>query len=141
MSPLYTVIGLVVLAALVVLLLKTIQKDNIDAFVQKRKASSKIATRAEYVEGAQRIPVALSLAQDAIHYENPDLEASFDLNRLDEIEYTDELATGKSVEDHYKVLRLRSHGTAFEFLLERQELPKWEAELPPTYRQPTARAM
>ena len=46
---------------------------------------------------AEQIPVALSLSADTLYYENPDMEASFELSRLDEIEYADELATGRDV--------------------------------------------
>lgn len=132
MSTLLTVLGLILLAVLVVFLLRSLRKDHIDAFLLKRQPTSKIATRAEFVEGTQRIPVALSLAPTAIYYECPDLEASFDLDRLDEIEYDDELATGKTIDSKLKVLRLRSHGQAVEFLLEHDEAKKWQSALPAT---------
>ncbi|MFZ2493186.1 MAG: hypothetical protein WA208_17025 [Thermoanaerobaculia bacterium] len=138
MSTLLTIIGLVLLAGLVVFLIKSLRKDHIDAFLLKRQPTSKIATRAEFVEGTQRIPVALSLAPTAIYYESPDLEASFDLDRLDEIEYADELATGMTIDSKLRVLRLRSHGHAVEFLLEHDEAQKWQTALPATARTPAA---
>jgi hypothetical protein len=97
----------------------------------KRQPNSKLVSRADYVEGMESIPVGLSLAADSLYYENPDLEASFELNRIDEVEYSDELATGKMVDDDCMVLRLRSHGTAFEFVLDKPEAKKWMAALPP----------
>jgi hypothetical protein len=138
-----TLVGIVVLAVLVVVFLKLRQKDLLGAMMQKRQASSKLVSRADYVEGMERIPVALSLTAESLYYENPDLEASFDLNRIDEIEYGDELATGKNIDDDWTVLRLRSHGAAFEFLLERPEAKKWMAALPPTRldQAPTAHAV
>jgi hypothetical protein len=142
MSATVTIIGLAVLAVLVVIYLKLRQGDVLGALMDKRRGSSKLVSRADYVEGREQIPVALSLSADTIYYENTDMEASFDLNRIDEVEYADDLATGRDVHGH-RVLRLRSHGATFEFLLEKAIAPKWEAALPAhTYgQQPTAQAM
>jgi hypothetical protein len=137
-----TVVGIAVLAVLVVIYLKVRQRDMVGALIEKRKATSKVATRADYVEGADTIPVALSLSGDALYYENPDLEASFELQRLDEVEYADDLATGKSLHAGVRVLRLRSHGAAFEFVLDDQDAKKWMAALPPrTYGNVPAHAV
>ena len=138
---LMTVIGVVVLAVLVFVFLKVRQGDLLGAMMEKRRSSAKLVSRADYVEGAETIPVALALTADTFYYENPDMEASFDLNRIDEIEYSDELMTGKNHDEHCRVLRLRSHGTAFEFLIERGESRKWEAALPPKTLGPVARAV
>ena len=126
-----TLAGLIVLAVLVVVFLKVRRKDLVSAFMEKRRASSKLVSRAEYVEGVEKIPVALSLTQTTLYYENPDLEASFDLDRVDEVEYSQDLSTGRSHDAQHEVLRLRSHGTTFEFLLEKAECAKWMAALPP----------
>ncbi|MEO6487407.1 MAG: hypothetical protein ABIO78_05630, partial [Thermoanaerobaculia bacterium] len=99
---------------------------------------SKLVSRAEYVEGLESMPVAVALTADSFYYENPDLEASFDLNRIDEIEYGDELATGRVVEAHSHVLRLRSHGTVFEFILNNDDSARWKAAMPPRRLGPTA---
>ena len=137
-----TIIGLVVLGILVAVFLRVRQSDQIAAILQKRKASSKLATRAEYIEGVEQIPVALSLTSETFYYENQDLEASFDLNRLDEIEYDDELSTGKNIDAACRVLRLRSHGATFEFLLNKAECAQWMAALPPRrLGQPAAKAV
>lgn len=125
-----TLVGIIVLAVLVVIFFKVRRKDLLGAIAAKRQAGSKIVSRAEYVEGMEKIPVALSLTADALYYENPDLEASFDLNRIDEVEYSDELATGRMHGADSTVLRLRSHGQAFEFLLQRPEAKKWMELLP-----------
>jgi hypothetical protein len=125
-----TLVGLVVLAVLVVIFLKVRRKDLVGAFVEKRRPTSKLASRAEYVEGVEKIPVALSLTEDAIYYENPDLEASFELDRIEEIEYSEDLSTGRNHDASSEVLRLRSHGATFEFLLEKPECKKWMAALP-----------
>ena len=126
-----SVVGLFVAVALVVIFLKVRQKDLLGAIIQKRQPTSKLVTRADYAEGAERIPVALSVSTDTLYYENPDLDASFELARIDEIEYADDLATGANLANGYHVLRLRSHGTTFEFVLEPGDEKKWMTALPP----------
>jgi hypothetical protein len=124
-----TVIGLVVLAALIWLFLKTRSKDLIEEMMVKRRASSRLVSRAEFLEGMEKINVALSLAADRICYENPDIDAYLELRHIEEIEYDDETATGHPIEG--RVLRLRSHGHTFEFLLEIPTARQWESMLPP----------
>ena len=144
MSALAAIVGLVIVAALIPVYLKLRQKDVVDTYLAKRRGSSKLVSRAEYVEGAEMIPVALALTDSTFYYENADLQASFDLDRIDEIEYDDDLATGRTLHGACRVLRLRSHGAAFEFVLDRNECSKWTAALPPrTYgqQQPTAHAV
>lgn len=136
-----TVVGVIVLAVLVVVFLKMRQRDLLGAIMEKRRPTSKLVSRADYVEGAQTIPVALALTGDTIYYENPDMEASFELNRIDEIEYSDELMTGKNHDERCRVLRLRSHGTTFEFLLGKNDCQKWETALPPRTLGTVARAV
>lgn len=126
-----TLIGLVVFVVLVLVFLKLRRRDQIDAIMKKRQPTSKITSRADYVEGAETIPVAVSLSGDTFYYENPDLEASFELARIDEVEYDDELATGRSVDEKHRALRLRSHGATFEFVMDKAEAAKWAAALPP----------
>lgn len=125
-----TIGGVIVLAVLVVVFLKVRQRDLLGAIMEKRRGSSKLVSRADYVEGAETIPVALALTDGTFYYENTDMESSLDLDRIDEIEYSDELMTGKNHGDDCRVLRLRSHGTAFEFLVEKGESKKWESALP-----------
>jgi hypothetical protein len=138
-----TLVGIIVFAVLVVIFLKVRQKDLVSAFMEKRRAGSKLVSRADYVEGVEKIPVALSLTDTSLYYENPDLEASFDLDRIDEVEYSQDLATGRSHDTQHEVLRLRSHGATFEFLLEKADCSKWMAALPARQMggQPSARAV
>lgn len=126
-----TLIGAVALVVLVFFFLKVRRQDLLAEVIAKRAKSSKLVSRADYVEGAERIPVAISLTADTLIYENPDLDASFDLNRIDEVEYAGELVTGKTIEANSKILRLRSHGTTFEFMLPQEDAAKWVAALPP----------
>ena len=139
----WTVIGLVVFAVLIAIFLRQRLRDHLDAILKKRQPTSKLVCRAEYMEGMEKIPVALALTDDTFYYENPDLEASFDLNRIDEVEYDDELATGKAVPENCRALRLRSHGAAFEFVLDKADAAKWAAALPPRRmgETPTAQAV
>lgn len=141
MAELATVGGVVVLAVLIVVFLKVRRKDLIAALLEKRRGSSRLVTRADYVEGAELIPVAVALTNDSLYYENPDLQASFELARIDEIEYADDLMTGKNHRNDARVLRLRSHGQTFEFLMDKADVTKWEATLAPrTYGNATAHA-
>ncbi|HEX8617054.1 MAG TPA: hypothetical protein VF911_05675 [Thermoanaerobaculia bacterium] len=125
------VAGLLVVAVLIPTYLRLRQRDVLDTFVARRRGSARLVTRAEYVEGPAMIPVALALTETTFHYENADLEASFDLDRIDEIEYDDDLATGRTHRGDCRVLRVRSHGAAFEFLLDAADCSKWTAALPP----------
>ena len=125
-----TVVGVVVVAVLVWVLVRTRSKDMIVELMSKRAATSKVVSRADYVEGLNLIPVALSLSDDSLYYENPDLQASFELRNIEEIEYDDELATGRQVPRGCRALRLRSHGATFEFILDPLDCQKWAALLP-----------
>jgi len=123
-----TVVGVIVLAVLVFLFLRARQQD-LTGEIMKKRAGSKLISRADYVEGAESIPVVLSLSDDSIYYENSDLQASFELSRLDEIEYAEDLSTLKHIPAGHRVLRLRSHGATFEFLLPTADWTKWQSAL------------
>lgn len=126
-----TVVGLIAAAALVWLYFRNRRKDQLAVILEKRRSSAKLVTRADYVESLEKMPVALALTADSFYYENPELEASFDLKRIDEIEYDDELATGRSIPAGSRALRLRSHGATFEFILSNDDAAKWKSALPP----------
>ncbi|HYM60697.1 MAG TPA: hypothetical protein VEZ11_07375 [Thermoanaerobaculia bacterium] len=124
-----TVAGLVVLAILIWLFLRTRSKDLIEEMMVKRRSTSRLVTRADFVEGMNHFPVLLALTDDALFYENPELQASIDRSRIDEVEYDDELAIGKSV-PHGGVLRLRSHGQMIEFVVDDASAKQWKTALP-----------
>jgi hypothetical protein len=126
----FTIVGLIVLAGLVVLFIRTRNKDLIEELLNKRRQSSRLVSRADYIEGLEKMPVALALTTDTFYYENPDLEARFELSRIEEVEYDNELSTGRNITHGCKVLRLRSHGTTFEFILANEDSGKWMAMLP-----------
>jgi hypothetical protein len=124
-----TVAGLVVLAVLVWVLVRMRAKDHIEEIMAKRRGSCKLVSRADFLEGMQKIPVSLAVSDDSLYYENLDLQATLELRHVDEVEYDDETATGRAVAG--KALRIRSHGHAFEFLLDQGTARQWEAALPP----------
>lgn len=124
-----TVVGLAVVIILFVVLRKRHSQDVVDKMLAKRKASSRMTGRADFVQGLLRLPVALALTETQFFYENADFQGQFELGRIDEIEYDDELATGKAVQDG-RVLRLRSHGQTFEFVVPRAEAESWSSAMP-----------
>jgi len=63
-----TVVGFVVLVALVWMYLRMRGKDHIDELMAKRRGSSRIVSRAALLEGLEKIPVSLCLTDDAIYY-------------------------------------------------------------------------
>lgn len=129
-----TIVGVVVLAALIWVFLQMRSKDLIEEKLAKRRAESSASARAQLLEGPNRIPVAMSLLNDRVCYENADLDACLELNNVEEIEYDDETATGHSV--HGRVLRLRSHGHSFEFELDPAAARQWESALPAKHYDP-----
>lgn len=125
-----TLVGLVVVAALVWFFFRNQASHHLQEIMDRRKASSKVATMADYVEGMEHIPLIVALSESTFFYENRDLQAEIELGRLDEVEFDSELSTGKEIE-HGKVLRLRSHGRVFEFILDPASATEWEKRLPP----------
>ena len=123
-----TVVGIVLLVALIWVLVRMRMKDQLDELMAKRRGSCRIVSRADFLEGMEKIPVSLALDDDTLHYENADLQATLELQHVDEVEYDDETATGHSVVG--KALRLRAHGHAFEFVLDQATARQWEQLLP-----------
>ena len=124
-----TILGLLVVVVLTVVYLKFRSHDALEELMKKR-GDAKVAAYASFVEGPEEIPVALSLTDAALFYENPDMEARVDLERIEEIEYDDELSTAKEVKDG-RVLRVRAHGHTIEFILDAKTAERFVAHLPP----------
>ena len=135
-----TVAGIVLLVGLIVLYTWMRKQDQLAEIVEKRRASSRLVSKAEFSSGLERIPVVMALTSDHLYYENADLQADLELARIEETEYDDELVTGHQVPAGTRVLRVRSHGTAFEFVLPETEIGKWEGALPAHGRPLTAHA-
>lgn len=126
---LLTGIGIVALAVLVWVFVRTWNNDQLEEIVKRHTPTARLSTKADLIEGINHIPVALSLEGSDIVYENPDLQAKLEIARIEEVEYASELATGNHVEAG-RVMRLRSHGHAFEFILDPASAERWSAALP-----------
>ena len=123
-----TIVGVVVLTALVWLFIRTRSQDLLEELLVKRRATSKASARADFVEGPNRIPVALAVTDDRVCYENPDLDACLELQHIDEVEYDDETSMGQAVDG--RVLRIRSHGHTFEWVIDNAVAAQFQAALP-----------
>lgn len=141
MSPttVVTLFGLVAVAALVWFMVKRRSDGRIDVLLKRRASGAHLAGKADYVEGMQHIPVIMAINDSMLTYENEDLQAELELGRIEEVEYDDELSTGKDVPNG-RVMRLRSHGRAFEFILSNSEADKWVSKLPPHRMENASRA-
>jgi hypothetical protein len=104
--------------------------DRIEALNEKRRGTSRLVSRGEFIDGNRHLDVALAVTNSTFFYENADMEGSLDLQWVREIEYDTELATG-TVPLTGKVLRLRSNSQTFEFVLPNDMVPRWHLMLPP----------
>lgn len=104
--------------------------DRIAVFNEKRRATSRIVSRGEFIDGNRHLDVALAMTTDTFFYENADMQASIDLEWVREIEYDTELTTGTAPTTG-KVLRLRSQSQTFEFVLPNDVVARWHMMLPP----------
>jgi hypothetical protein len=131
MAPNYLLIALGVpaLAALVWWYRRSRLNDSFETILLRHRPTAKVSSRAELVDGRNHIPVALTLEQLTIYYENPDLDAMLDIDQIDEVEYGSDLLTGGIASG--AVLRLRAHGRAIEFILDMATASKWSELLPP----------
>jgi hypothetical protein len=125
-----TIVGVVLLAGLTWVFFRTKHKDEIQALIAKRQTSSKLTGQAAFVEGREKIAVAIAVDDRSFFYENAEMQASLDLDRIEEIEYASDTATGLEVEGG-KVLRLRSHGQTFEFIIDQASSSRWTSVMPP----------
>jgi len=104
--------------------------DRIAEFIDRRRATSRVVSRGEFVDGNRHLDVALAVTEATFFYENSDMQASLDLEWLREIEYDTELATGTQPPSG-TVLRLRSASQMFEFVIPKDAAAKWHTMLPP----------
>jgi hypothetical protein len=109
---------------------KHLASDRLQSFSDKRKGTSQLVSRGEFVDGSRHLPVALALTDAAFYYENSDMQASLDREWIQEVEYENELSTGQTVTQGV-VLRLRSASQAFEFVLPPDAVRQWKTLLPP----------
>jgi hypothetical protein len=125
-----SLLALVVVAFLGWNLFRRFGADRIAVFNERRRSSSRLVSRGEFVDGNRHLDVALAVTQSTLFYENSDMQASIDLQWVREIEYDTELATGVAVVNG-RVMRLRSHSQTFEFVLPHDVVARWHMMLPP----------
>lgn len=104
--------------------------DRLAGFNERRRPTSRMVGRGEYVDGSRHLAVALAVTHETFFYENSDMQASLDLHWVREIEYDNELAMGTVVKGG-KVLRLRSQSQTFEFVVPTESVARWHMMLPP----------
>jgi hypothetical protein len=107
--------------------------DRVEKFINGRRATSRMVSAAEFVDGSRHLQVALAVTNSDLFYENADMQASLDLRFIREIEYDVRLGTGHSVAGA-KVLRLRSASQVFEFVIADACVTRWQTALPPRGR-------
>jgi hypothetical protein len=103
--------------------------DRLEHFLERRRASSRLVSLGEFVDGSRHLSVALAVTDSTFYFENSDMQASVDLERVEEIDYATELATGGTISGG-RVLRLRSHSQTFEFVLSEDVASRWNVILP-----------
>lgn len=130
MLPWLLLVAVVVVGFLGWHLYRRFGADRIQALNDKRRATSRIVSRGEFVDGNRHLDVALAVTQSTFFYENADMQASLDLDWIREIEYDSELSTGTTPATG-KVLRLRSRSQTFEFVLPNDVVARWHMMLPP----------
>jgi hypothetical protein len=139
-SLLLSIIIVAVAAMLLWSLTKRLAADRIRRLNDQRRDSCRLVSRGEFIDGSRHIPVALALSERALYYENSTMQASLDLDWIQEVEYEDELSTGQPVA-HGKVLRLRCFSQGFEFVLPEDVLQRWQAVMPSHQMQPQGAAV
>jgi len=111
-------------------LFRHFRADRIAALNEKRRATSRMVSSGEYLDGNRRVPVALSMTQSTFVYENGDMQSSLELQWVNEVEYDTRLSTGLAVEG-VKVLRRRCYSRTYEFVIPNDVVPRWHMMLPP----------
>jgi hypothetical protein len=131
MAPDYLIIvlGVPALAGLFWWYRRSRVNDGFNLILTRHRPTAKVSSRAELVDGRNHIPVALTLEQQHIYYQNSDLDATLDIDQIDEVEYSSDLLTGGIATG--AVLRLRAHGRAIEFVLDMATARRWSELLPP----------
>ena len=124
-------IAVVALIGLVWWYRRSRQNDRMDLVMAQHKGTATICSRAQLIDGANHIDVALMLEQQQINYQNNDidLDATLDIAQIDEVEYGSDLVNGGTPDG--RVLRLRAHGRAIEFVLDAASAAQWALKLPP----------
>ncbi len=130
MNYLLTFVGAAIVVAALLWWYRRLRADDaMSAITSRRSSTSMISSRAQLIDGANHISVALSLDATQITYENADFDASIPVKLIDEVEYGSDLVTGGIA--HGAVLRVRTHGRAIEFVMGAAAAERWCHRLPP----------
>lgn len=124
-----SILGLTVAVLLGWSLFKRLASDHIEQIMEGRRATSRLVSRGELIDGNKHIPISLALGELAIYYENQSMQASLDLDWIEEVEYRADLITGRYAGEE-RILMLRCFDQAFEFLVPSEALPQWQMMLP-----------
>jgi hypothetical protein len=135
MQVLIAIIALMIVGFLGWNLFRRFGSDRLSDLNDIRRASSRLVSKGEFVDGNRHLGVALAVTKSTLFYENNDMKASVDLQWIREVEYDTELATGARVGDGV-VLRLRSDSQTFEFVLPDEGISQWHVALPARGRTP-----
>lgn len=111
------------------ILSRRLTSDQLQVLNDQRRPASRIVGRGEFIDGSRRLEVALALTSTAFYYESSTVQASLDLEWIEEVDYDTNLATGRSITGG-KVMRLRCHRQVFEFVLPENAAAAWETALP-----------
>ena len=123
------IIAVVLLTAMVWWFRRSRASDRFAVLMKRHAATETLTSRAQLIDGANHIVVALTLDPQRILYANDDLDAAIDIRQIDEVEYGSDLVTGGIADG--AVLRLRAHGRAIEFVLDSASAERWSRKLPP----------
>jgi len=130
MLTLLSIVAVIAIALLGWNLYRRFGSDRIAELNERRRATARIVSRGEFVDGNRHLTVALALTEETFFYENSDMQACLDLQWVREVEYDTELGTGLAVVGS-QVLRLRCSNQTFEFVLPNDVVPRWQTMLPP----------
>ncbi|HEV7485271.1 MAG TPA: hypothetical protein VGQ65_06280 [Thermoanaerobaculia bacterium] len=109
---------------------RRLSADRIEKFMERRRPTARMVSRADFIDGDRHVAVALAVTDSTFFYENTGMQATLDLQWVREIEYGTELATGVAVVGG-KVLRLRCYSQTFEFVLPNEVVARWHMMMPP----------
>src|SRR5437868_5176357 len=87
-------------------IVKQFAVDRFDTLAANLQGSSRVVSRCQFIDGDRRRDVLLALTDSTFIYQSSDGQSSFERQWIREVEYENELATGKSVGSD-TVLRLR----------------------------------
>jgi hypothetical protein len=110
-------------------IVKQFSVDRFDALAERLRGSSRVVSRCKFIDGDRRRDVLLALTDSTFIYQSSEGQSSFERQWIREVEYENELSTGKSVGAD-TVLRLRCFSRTFEFVLSPQVFREWQILLP-----------